>query len=288
MRCEFLKEHRGEFGPIRKACGILRVSKSEYYDYVKRRKSNAQIEREALEGFVAERFDLHKGRYGYRRINRELRRDGIVVSEKRVLAVMRKLGLQAKGASRKHKRAKAVEMGDPRVNLVGRAFDVEARNKLWVGDITYIGTGEGWLYLAAVIDAFHRKVVGWSMSERMTEKLVTDALEQAVGRESPPDDFSLVFHDDQGSQHASRAFQRCLESHGIAQSMSRPGNPWDNALAESFFKTLKRELANGKGYKTREEAKQDAFEYIELYYNRQRMHSSIGYNAPCDLERDVA
>ena len=284
MRCEFLKEHRGELGPIRKACEILRVSKSEYYDYVKRRKSNAQIEREALEGFVAERFDLHKGSYGYRRINRELRRDGIVVSEKRVLAVMRKLGLQAKGASRKHKRAKAVEMGDPRVNLVDRAFDVEARNKLWVGDITYIGTGEGWLYLAAVIDAFHRKVVGWSMSERMTEKLVTDALEQAVGRENPPDDF----HDDQGSQHASRAFQRCLESHGTAQFMSRPGNPWDNALAESFFKTLKRELVNGKGYKTREEAKQDVFKYIELYYNRQRMHSSIGYSAPCDLERDVA
>lgn len=185
MRCEFLKEHRGEFGPIRKACGILRVSKSEYYDYVKRRKSNAQIEREALEGFVAERFDLHKGRYGYRRINRELRRDGIVVSEKRVLAVMRKLGLQAKGASRKHKRAKAVEMGDPRVNLVDRAFDVEARNKLWVGDITYIGTGEGWLYLAAVIDAFHRKVVGWSMSERMTEKLVTDALEPGSRKGEP-------------------------------------------------------------------------------------------------------
>ena len=175
-----------------------------------------------------------------------------------------------------------------RENLVDRAFDVEVRNKLWVGDITYIGTGEGWPCLAAVIDAFHRKVVGWSMSGRMTEKLVTDALEQAVGRESPPDDFSLVFHDDQGSQYTSRAFQRCLESHGIAQSMSRPGNPWDNALAESFFKTLKRELVNGKGYKTREEAKQDVFKYIELYYNRQRMHSSIGYNAPCDLERDVA
>ena len=119
--------------------------------------------------------------------------------------------------------------GDPRVNLVDRAFDVEARNKLWVGDIAYIGTDEGWLYLAAVIDAFHRKVVGWSMSERMTEKLVTDALEQAVGRESPPDDFRLVFYDDQGSQYTSRAFQRGLESFGIAQSMSRPGNPWDNA-----------------------------------------------------------
>ena len=158
------------------------TTKSEYYDYVKRRKSRAQIERGSLEGFVAARLDLHKGRYGYRRINRELRRDGIVVSEKRVLAVMRKLGLQVKGASRRHKRAKAVEMGDPRVNLVDRAFDVEARNKLWVGDITYIGTGEGWLYLAAVIGAFHRKVVGRSMSGRMTEKLVTDALEQAVGR----------------------------------------------------------------------------------------------------------
>ena len=126
------------------------------------------------------------------------------------------------------------------------------------------------------------------MSGRITEKPVADALEQAVGRESPPDDFNLVFHDDQGSQHASRAFQRCLEPHGIAQSMSRPGNPWDDALAESFFKTPERELASGKGCKTREEAKQDVFEYIELYYIRQRMHPSIGYNAPCDLERDVA
>lgn len=261
---------------------------SDFYEHLGRRRSNARIEREALEGFVVEAFGRRKGRYGYRRIDRELRKSGISASEKRALRTMRKLGLAGKGATRKHRIRKRAEPGDPRVNLVDRAFDVEARNKLWVGDITYIGTGEGWLYLAAVIDAFHRKVVGWSMSERMTEKLVTDALEQAVGRESPPDDFSLVFHDDQGSQYTSRAFQRCLESHGIAQSMSRPGNPWDNALAESFFKTLKRELVNGKGYKTREEAKQDVFRYIELYYNRQRMHSSIGYNAPCDLERDVA
>ena len=171
---------------------------------------------------------------------------------------------------------------------MGRAFDVEARNKLWVADIACIGTGEGRPCLAAVIDAFRRKVVGWSMFGRMTEKPVADALEQAVGRESPPDDFSLVFHDDQGSQHASRAFRRRLESHGIARSMSRPGNLWGNALAESFFKTLKREPVNGKGCKTREEAKLDVFEYVEPYYNRQRMHSSIGYNAPCDLERDIA
>ena len=125
MRREFLKEHGGELGPIRKACEILRVSKSEYHGYVKRGKSDVRIGREALEGFVAERLDLHKGRYGYRRINREPRRDGIVVGEKRALAVMRKLGLQAKGASRKRKRAKAVETGGPRVNLADRAFDAE-------------------------------------------------------------------------------------------------------------------------------------------------------------------
>ena len=130
--------------------------------------------------------------------------------------------------------------------------------------------------------------MGWSMSGRMTEKLVADALEQTVGGESPPGDFSLVFHDDQGSQHASQAFQRCLESHGTAQSISRPGNPWDNALAESFFKTPEREPVNGKGCKTRGEAKQDVLKYIEPCCNRQRMHSSIGYNAPCDPERDVA
>lgn len=288
MRCEFIKAHRGEFGPIRKACEILRVSRSEYYDYLNRPKSNAQIGREALEGFVVEKFEPRKGRYGYRRINRELRRDGIVVSEKRVLAVMRRLGLQAKGTARKHRRAKPVEKGDPRVNLINRVFDVDARNRLWVGDITYIDTDEGWLYLAAVIDAWHRKVVGWSMSGRITEKLAIDALEQAVGREDPPDDFSLVFHDDQGSQYTSRAFQRCLESHGIAQSMSRPGNPWDNAVAESFFKTLKRELINDRRYKTRDEARQEVFKYIELYYNRQRLHSKNGYMAPCDLERDAA
>lgn len=288
MRREFIRAHRGEFGPIGKACETLRVSRSEHYDHLNRPKSNARIEREALEGFVVEKFELHKGRYGYRRINRGLRRDGIVVSERRVLAVMRRLGLQARGTARKHGRAKPVERGDPRVNPIDRVFDVDARNRLWVGDITYIDADEGWLCLAAVIDAWHRKVAGWSMSGRVTEKLAIDALEQAVGREDPPDDFSLVFHDDRGSQYASRAFQRCLESHGIAQSMSRPGNPWDNAVAESFFKTLRRELINDRRCKTRDEARQEVLKYVELHYNRQRLHSKNGYMAPCDLERDAA
>ena len=286
MRYKFLKEHRGELGPIRKACEILGVSKSGYYEYLHRRKSNRQIEREALEGFVEEVFKAHKGRYGYRRVNRELRKSGIVVSEKRVLKVMRKLGLAAKGASRKWRRQRAFDPGDPRLNLVDRAFTVAARNVLWVGDITYVPTGEGWLYLATVIDAWSRKVVGWSMSHRITEDLAIDAINQAVGRERPGE--GLVFHDDQGVRYTSRAFQKCLEGHGITQSASRPGDPYDNAVAESFFKTLKRELVNGRSYKTREEAKQDIFKYIGLYYNVRRMHSTLGYVSPCEYERKSA
>ena len=239
MRFEFLKEHRGEIGPIKKACGLMKVSKSGFYEYLGRKKSNAQIEREALEGFIVEAFERHKGRYGYRRINRELRKSGISVSEKRVLHIMQKLGLAGKGATRKHRIQKKVEPGDPRLNLVERAFTVGERNRLWVGDITYIPTGEGWLYLAAVIDA-------------------------------------------------SRSFQRCLDSHGIVQSVSRPGTPLDNAVAESFFKTLKRELVKGRSYRARDEAKQDIFKYIELYYNRVRMHSTLGYMSPVEYERQYA
>lgn len=288
MRCEFIRAHGGEFGPIRKACGILRVSRSEYYDCLNRPKSNAQMEREAPEGFVVEKFELHKGRYGYRRINRGLRHDGIVVSEKRVLAVMRRLGLQAKGTARERRRAKPVERGDPRASLINRVFDVGARNRLWVGDITYIDTDEGRLYLAAVTGAWHRKVVGWSTTGGATERPPIDAPGQAVGREDPPDDLSLAFHDGQGSQYASRAFQRRLESHGMAQSMSGPGNPRDNAVAEPFFKTLERELVSGRGFKSKDEARREAFKYIELYHNGQRLHSRSGCMAPCDLGRDAA
>lgn len=147
---------------------------------------------------------------------------------------------------------------------------------------------EGRLHLAAAIDAFSRKAVGRSMPGRITEKAAIDAIGQAVGREGPPDDGGLVFHDDQGAQHTSRSFQRCLDSHGIAQPVSRPGTPLDNAVAESFFKTLKRELAEERSYGTRDEAKQDGFKYIELYYNRVRMHSTLGYMSPVEYERQYA
>ena len=288
MRFGFLEEHRGEIGPIRKACGLMKASRSGFYEYLGRKKSNAQIEREALEGFVAEAFERHKGRYGYRRIDRELRKSGIAVSEKRVLRTMRKLGLAGKGATRKHRIQKKVEPGDPRLNPVERAFTVGGRNRLRVGDITCIPTGEGWLYLAAVADAFPRKAVGRSMSERITEKVAIDAMGQAVGREGPPDDGGPAFHDDQGARYASRSLQRCLGSHGTVQSVSRPGAPLDNAVAESFFKTLKRELVEEGSYGTRDEAKQDIFKYIEPCCNRVRMHSTPGYMSPVEYERQYA
>ena len=147
---------------------------------------------------------------------------------------------------------------------------------------------EGRPYLAAATGAFSRKVVGWSMSERIAGKVATDAIERAVGREDPPDGGGLVSHDGQGAQYTSRSFQRCLGSHGTAQSVSRPGTPLDNAVAESFFKTLKRELVKERSYRTRDEAKQDIFKYIELYYNRARMHSTLGYMSPVEYERQFA
>ena len=156
------------------------------------------------------------------------------------------------------------------------------------GRITCMPAREGWLYLAAATGAFPRKAVGWSMSERITEKVAIDAMGRAVGREGPPDDGSLVFHDDRGARHASRSFQRCLDSHGVAQPASRPGTPLDNAVAESFLKTLKRELVEGRSYGTRDEAKQDIFKYIELYYNRARMHSTLDYMSPAEYERQYA
>jgi putative transposase len=283
VRYRFLEEHKGEYRPIRKACEILGVSKSGYYEFRNRRKSNQQIEREALEGFVVEVFNEHKARYGYSRINRELRKIGITVSEKRVLGIMRAKGLQAKGTTRRYRIQKRIEPGDPRANLVEQVFTVPEPNRLWVGDITYIPTKRGFLFLATVIDTFSRKVVGWSMATTARENLVIDALEQAVGREDPGE--GLVFHDDQGTQYTSRAFQKALARHGITQSVSRPGNPYDNAVAESFFKTLKRELVKGRNYENQEEARQEIFKYIELYYNTKRMHSSLGYRSPVEYER---
>ena len=183
-----LEGHRGGIGPIEKACGPMEASRSGFYGHLGRRRSNARIERGAPEGFAVEAFERRRGRYGYRRINRELRKSGIAVSEKRAPRTMRKLGLAGKGATRKHRIRKKVEPGDPRLNLVERAFAVGGRNRLWAGGIACMPAREGWLYLAAVTGAFSRKVAGWSMSERIAGKVAIDAMGRAVGGEGPSDD----------------------------------------------------------------------------------------------------
>ena len=252
MRLEFLKEHRGEIGPIKKACGLMKASKSGFYEYLGRKKSNAQIEREARAPHRAEARACRRGR-GPRTPHPEEGRAGRPSAEPGGARLHRGRAQQALGGRHHlhtHKRGVALSRGrDRRLLPQGRGL-VNVR-------------------------AHHREVA-------------IDAMEQAVGREGPPDDGSLVFHDDQGAQYTSRSFQRCLDSHGIVQSVSRPGTPLDNAVAESFFKTLKRELVKERDYGTRDEAKQDIFKYIELYYNRVRMHSTLGYMSPVEYERQYA
>jgi putative transposase len=170
-------------------------------------------------------------------------------------------------------------------NLLDRQFAAERPNQKWIADFTYLWTAEGWLYVAAVIDLFSRRVVGWSMSAAMTAQLVTDALLMAVWRRGKPD--ALLHHSDQGSQYTSEQFQRLMADHGIVCSMSRSGNVWDNAAMESFFSSLKTERTESKTYRTRDEARADVFDYIERFYNTTRRHSTIGYLSPVEFERRV-
>ena len=205
-----------------------------------------------------------------------------------MLRIMRKPGLAGRGATRKRRIRKKAEPGGPRLNLVERAFVAGGRSGLRAGGIACMPAREGRPYLAAATGAFSRKVVGWSMSGRITEKAAIDAIGRAVGREGPPDDGGLVFHDGQGAQHASRSLRRCLDPHGIAQSASRPGTPPGNAAAGSFSKTLKRESVEGRNYGTRDGAKQDIFKRIGLYHNRVRMHSALDCMSPAEYERQYA
>lgn len=268
--------------PVTRACELLKVSRSGYYEFLKRRKSRRQIEREAMEPFILSIFEENKGRYGSRRVAGALREMGIVANRKRVQRVMSSMGLIALGSSKKprHRRGKVSEDG---LNRLDRKFDVEERNRAWVGDITYIPTKEGWLYLSAFMDLFSRKIVGWASGPRMTEDLVIRSLDQAVSRESP--DSGLVVHSDRGSQYTSARFSLALRDKGFFQSFSHKGTPYDNAPMESFFKTLKRELPLTGPFPTRLEARQEIFKYIELYYNTKRAHSKLGGLSPICYER---
>ena len=224
-----------------------------------------------------------KARYGSPRIYRELKMRGYTTSLNTVAKIMRDNRIKAK-FSRKFRCTTDSNHSLPvAANILDRQFEPKAVNKAWVADITYIPTREGWLYMAAVEDLYSRRIVGWSMAERMTSRLVVDALEMAIKRRMPEE--GMLAHSDRGSQYASEHYQRLLEKHGIKCSMSGVGQCWDNAPMESFFASLKKELVHHEDYETREEAKASLFEYVEVFYNNRRLHSSLGYLSPTAFEQ---
>ena len=264
-------------------CQVLGVKRSGYYAWLKRGLSlRAKRDKVLLEP-IRESHRLSKGIYGSPNILNDLRDWNCRTSKKRVARLMREAGLRSKTV-RKYKATTQSKHSLPVAdNRLKRNFKVSAPNKVWVSDITYLWTREGWQYLCVVIDLFNRQVVGWSMGQRLTAELAVDALMKAVIRRHPPK--GLLFHSDRGVQYCSKAFRRPLKRYGIVQSMSRKGDCWDNAVAESFFGTLKQELVYHERYRTRAEARLSVFEYIEGWYNRRRRHSTLGGISPVQFEQ---
>ena len=281
MRFQFLKEHQKRYN-IQRACKTLQISRSGFYDYLHRRKSRRAIENEALTEMIEEIFHEHQGRYGARRIQIVLAQRYIHVNVKRVSRLMSERGLIPKGARKRYHQRPNRTTYEERNNILGQVFATKEKNQIWVGDITYIPTKHGFLHLAVFIDIFSRKVVGWAMDTRIKDTLAMSALNQAIGREHPSK--GLMVHTDQGAQYTSKRFCALLERHGFSQSMSRKGNPYDNAVMESFYRTLKRELVQDAKYDNPEQARLDIFKYIETYYNTKRIHSALGYLSPAEFE----
>ena len=264
-------------------CHFLDVSRSAYYQWLNPLKTDREKENETLTDMIKAIFIESRGLYGTRRIRKKLQCYGKIISRTRIARLMKAAQLYCK-TKRKFKITTNSKHNHPiSPNLLQRRFNVLEPDKYWVGDITYIPTSQGWLYLATVIDLYSRQVIGWSMSHRMQAKLVNDALLMAVWKRKPAK--GLVWHTDQGSQYASKSHRALLSRHHITQSMSRKGDCWDNAVAESFFHTLKTELTHHHSFKNREEAKHAIFEYIEVFYNRIRIHSANDYMSPVDFEQ---
>lgn len=267
---------------IRTMCRVLQVSRSGYYESLSRPPSGHCIEDDNLRPQIKAAFEKGRKNYGTRRIKDALQKQETNVSRRRIGRLMREEDLKVQ-TKRKFKVTTDSNHDKPIApNLLDREFTVSTPDTVYVGDITYIPTREGWLYLAVIIDLFSRAVVGWSMDSRMTASLVNNALLMAIWTRKPTK--GLIFHSDRGSQYASDSYREIIGNYGINASMSRKGDCWDNAVAESFFHTLKIELVHHCDYETREEAKTSIFDYIEVFYNRQRSHSANGYEAPLVFE----
>lgn len=282
MKYGFIAKHRAMW-PVRVMCRVLEVSPSGFYEWQGRNPSKRSVESEKLIGLIRQSFCASDGTYGSRRIWRDLREWGESSSVNRVARLMRTAGL----AARAKRRRLPVAHSEPErhsiaPNLLQREFNASAPNQKWLADFTYVWTAEGWLYVAAVLDLYSRRIVGWSMKADMTAQLVIDALLMAIWRRGKPKE--LLHHSDQGTQYTSEDFQRVLAANGITCSMSRRGDCWDNAAMESFFSTLKTERVSRKTYANRDQARADVFDYIERFYNPRRRHSTLGYLSPVKFE----
>jgi len=277
VKYAFIRENRDLF-PVLVMCQVLGVSRSGYHDWLTREPSPQALANEKL-GAAIQRIHLSSRRtYGSPRIHAALDSEGFKCSPTRVERRMKAMGIKAK-TKRKFKVTTDSKHSWPiSPNLVNRDFRPAAPNRLWLTDITYIATGEGWLYLATVMDAYSRKIVGWRIADRMTQNLVLEALDMAVKARRPAP--GLVHHSDRGSQFASKAYQRRLWRYRMKGSMSRKGDCWDNAPMESFFHSLKTEHVYFEDFKTKTEAVSSIFEWIEVFYNRQRIHSTLGFVSP--------
>jgi putative transposase len=281
VKYAWITRHTKEF-TVDAMCRFLQVSRSAYYDWLHRMPITGGQEDTDLAGILQSVFEKSRATYGTRRLKAALLRQDRTVSRRRIGRLMREAGLSCK-TKRKFKATTNSKHDQPIApNHLDRQFAVDQPDQVYAGDITYIHTQEGWLYLAVVIDLYSRQVVGWSMAEHMRTKLVNDALLMAVWKRKP--NKGLVWHTDRGSQYASESHRVLLAQHSIRQSMSRRGNCWDNAVSESFFHTLKTEFIHHQTYQTRADAKQAVFEYIEVFYNRERLHSANGYLSPVDYE----
>jgi putative transposase len=282
VKFAFIEAHRPMWR-LPRLCSALRVSPSGYFAWRRRPDSPRHDEDRALTARIQVIHGTSRKTYGSPRVHRELKAQGTAISRKRVERLMRNAGIQVKPQARFVVTTDSDHDLPVAENLLQQDFTASAPNQRWVTDITYVPTGEGWLYVAAIIDLFSRRVVGWAMQNRMDRSLVMAALSMAIGNRQPP--AGLIHHSDRGSQYASHDYRAALKANGLIASMSRRACCYDNAAMESFWHTLKVELIHRRTFQTRAEATQAIFEYIEVFYNRTRLHSSIGYISPVDFER---
>jgi transposase InsO family protein len=284
LRYAFIAEHQ-DIWPVSVLCEVLDVSRSGFYEYLPRHtKASVDAEEVALFARVKAIAAETRHSYGSRRMAKQLQDEGVHVGRAKARRLMNKMGVAVQRPRRRGPMTTDSRHGyEVAPNLLARQFDVTAPDHVWAGDITYIWTAEGWLYLSVLVDLYSRKVVGWAMNQHMDTTLVQDALQMALGRRSPS--AGLMHHSDRGSQYASHAYQAMLADHGIVCSMSEKGECLDNAVAERFFGSLKREWTSYGYYATRQEARDDIIDYIEMFYNSRRKHSYLGYVSPNTYEQ---